>query len=60
MIDYPVVAIGDGYNDLEMIVDAPLSIAYGGIHKPVSAILDVVSYAVYDSKQLCLLLNQLL
>lgn len=60
MIDYPVVAIGDGYNDLEMIVDAPLSIAYGGIHNPVPAILDVASYVVYDSKQLCLLLNQLL
>ena len=60
VVDYPIVAIGEGFNDLEMIVDAPLSIAFDEIHKPAPAILDAVDYAVYDAQQLCLLLNRLL
>lgn len=60
MIDFPVVVIGEGYNDLEMMMDAPLSIAYGAIHEPVEAVLDTADYAIYDGKQLCNFLKQLL
>lgn len=59
-VDYPVVAIGEGFNDLEMMIDAPLSIAYGGIHKPPDTVLDAVNYAIYDAKHLCNFLKQLL
>lgn len=60
VVDYPVIAIGEGFNDLEMMVDAPLSIAFGGIHQPVSAVLNAVDYVIYDAKHLCNFLNQLL
>lgn len=59
-VDYPVVAIGEGYNDLEMMIDSPLSIAYGGIHEPAEQVLNIVDYAVYDSRALCRILKQLL
>jgi HAD superfamily phosphoserine phosphatase-like hydrolase len=59
-VDYPVVVIGEGYNDLEMMIDAPISIAFGGIHKPADPVLEVVDYAIYDENQLCRFLKQLL
>lgn len=59
-IDYPVVAIGEGFNDLEMMIDAPISIAYGSVHKPPDSVLDLVDYAIYDAKHLCNFLKQLL
>lgn len=60
LIDYPVVAIGEGYNDLEMMIDSPISIAFGGVHKPASPVLEVVDYAIYDEEHLCRFLKQLL
>ncbi len=59
-VDYPIVAIGEGFNDLEMMVDAPLSIAFGGIHQPVPAVLDACDYAIYEAQHLCNFLKQLL
>lgn len=60
IVDFPIVVVGEGYNDLEMMMDAPLSIAYGGIHDPVEAVLDAADYAVFDGKHLCNFLSQLL
>ncbi|HLC94585.1 MAG TPA: HAD-IB family phosphatase [Patescibacteria group bacterium] len=59
-IKHPVVAIGEGYNDFEMMQDAAISIAYGGVHKPAPSLLEMVDYAIYDEKTLCQFLKQLL
>lgn len=59
-VAHPIVAIGEGYNDFEMMQDAVLSIAYGAVHKPAPPLLEVVDYAIYSEKALCLFLKQLL
>lgn len=56
----PVVAIGDGNNDLEMLMEAPISIAYGGVHSPAASLLQICQYAIYKDKELCRFLRQLL
>ncbi|MBP7967763.1 HAD family phosphatase [Candidatus Woesebacteria bacterium] len=55
----PVVAIGDGNNDVEMLMHAPVSIAYGGVHAPAPTLLEVSHYAIYDEKTLCDMLKRL-
>jgi HAD superfamily phosphoserine phosphatase-like hydrolase len=53
----PICAIGDGYNDLGLIAAADIGIAYGGVHAPVPALLDVATHVIYDSQRLCQLLS---
>lgn len=60
IIDGPVVAVGDGFNDMEMLAEAQVSIAYGGVHPPARGLLEVASHAIYDEKNLCRFLKQLL
>lgn len=59
-VSHPVVAIGEGYNDFEMMQDAVFSIAYGGVHKPAASLLEMVDYAIYSEITLCQFLKQLL
>lgn len=54
-----IVAIGEGANDVAMFDAADVSIAYGGIHEPAPALLEVADYVVYESTSLCRLLNTL-
>lgn len=56
----PIVAIGDGNNDYEMLNQAPISIAYGGVHAPAPSLLSIADYAIYNDKELCSFLKQLL
>jgi phosphoserine phosphatase len=56
----PVVAIGDGHNDLEMLTQAPISIAYGGVHPPAKSLTEIATYAIYQEEELCKLLKRLL
>lgn len=59
-VKFPIVAIGDGHNDLEMLMEAPISIAYGGVHLPAKSLTDIATYAIYTEKELCRLLKRLL
>jgi HAD superfamily phosphoserine phosphatase-like hydrolase len=54
-----VVAIGEGANDIAMFDAADISIAYGGVHEPAPALLEVSDYVVYENGTLCRLLNML-
>ena len=54
-----VIAIGESFNDVPMFRAADVSIAYGGVHKPVDAAVFVADYYVDDSADLCRLLKKL-
>ncbi len=58
-ISEKTVAIGDGNNDVELLKQASISIAYGGVHDPAPSLLEVAHYAVYSEERLCSLLKQL-
>lgn len=52
-----VVAIGESFNDVPMFETADISIAYGGVHEPVSAAIALSDYVISDSDTLCRLLE---
>lgn len=54
-----VIAIGESFNDVPMFEEANFSIAYGGVHSPVSAAISVSDYVVFDGGALCRLLKML-
>ena len=54
-----VIAIGESFNDVPMLKAADISIAFGGVHKPVDAAISVATYAVDNSAALCALLKNL-
>jgi phosphoserine phosphatase len=52
-------AIGDGHNDVGMLMAADVSIAYGGVHRPARTVLEVATHAIYDGEVLCRFLSRL-
>lgn len=52
-----VVAIGESFNDVPMFEAADISIAYSGVHEPVSAAVALSDYVVSDGDTLCRLLK---
>ena len=54
-----IIAIGESFNDVPMFKAADVSIAYGGVHKPVDAAVFVADYFIDDSAELCRLLKKL-
>lgn len=54
-----VIAVGESFNDVPMFEEANISVAYGGVHKPVSAAVSVADYVVFDGGALCRLLKML-
>jgi len=54
-----VVAIGDSENDIPMLRDADLAVAYGGVHNPTHNALLEADFVVYDGAILCELLTGL-
>lgn len=56
----PVVAVGDGSNDAEMIKLAEIGIGFGGVRPIAPSVLENAAHAVYDEAALCLLLESLL
>ena len=55
-----VVYIGNGNNDVEAMRTADVSIASGLVSPPVSSVLSIADYVVYNEEALCRLLNQLI
>lgn len=54
-----IVAIGDGFNDISMLEAADVGIAFGGVHAPVSGVVEQADYVVYEGEALCRLLSTL-
>ena len=52
-------AIGEGHNDFGMIAAADIGIAYGGVHRPASTLLEVATHVIYDGGTLCRFLSRL-
>lgn len=48
----PVIAIGDGANDVEMMKNATIGIGFGGVRKLGTALLESVDFAVYDDQKI--------
>lgn len=56
----PVVAIGVGNNDAEMISMAKVGIGYGGNRNVSSSVLESATHAIYEEGKLCQFLKRLL
>jgi phosphoserine phosphatase len=54
-----VITIGDGMNDCAMFELADKGIAFGGVHQPVSTLIQLSDYITYDARGLVRLLNAL-
>lgn len=54
-----IVAVGDGANDVAMLMAADVAIAYGGVHAPAPTATAVSRYVVHDGSALCNLLQTL-
>lgn len=59
IVKEPVVVIGDGNNDFEMMQEGIIGIAYGGVHNPAPSLLEIADYAIYNDQELCRFLNRL-
>jgi len=55
-----VVVIGEGMNDVPMFEMADIRIAYGGVHRPNSTVMQLSDYVTMNGAALCRLLNTLL
>jgi len=53
-------AVGEGNNDAEMIRNAEIGIAFGGIHQPAKSVLSCATHVIYEEEVLCRFLRQLL
>ena len=54
-----IIAVGESFNDVPMFEEADIAIAYGGVHKPVSAAISISNYVVSNGGALCRLLKTL-
>ena len=54
-----VVAIGESFNDLPMLEEADIGIAYGGVHQPIAEMIRMADHICHDGESLCRLLNEL-
>ncbi len=54
-----VIAVGDGANDVPMLEEADVSVAFGGVHSPMPAAVAAAGYIVHSGETLCNLLKVL-
>ncbi len=55
----PVVAIGDGSNDADMVRLAEVGIGYGGVRPVAYSLMSNATHVVYDEERLCAFLRTL-
>lgn len=51
-----VIAVGDGANDVPMLQEATVGIAFGGVHSPTRSAVEAADYVVHEGGDLCRLL----
>ncbi len=56
----PFVAIGDGSNDIGMLEDAEIGIAFGGVRRPSEKLIAAADMVVWDERELVEILKKLL
>lgn len=56
---FKVIAIGESFNDVPMFEESNVSIAYGGVHRPVNTAIAISDYVVMEGNALCRLLKML-
>lgn len=52
-----VLAVGEGSNDIPMLAEADIAIAYGGVHRPADEVISLADYVVQDGEELCRMLK---
>lgn len=52
-----IIAVGDSFNDISMFEAADISIAFGGVHRPIDAAISAADYIIFDGATLCKLLK---
>lgn len=55
----PLVAVGDGSNDADMISMAEVGIGFGGVRNIAPSVLEVCTHAIYEEGRLCQFLRRL-
>lgn len=55
----PVVAVGDGSNDAEMVRLADVGIGFGGVRQVANSLMYNATHVIYDEHRLCTFLNML-
>ena len=55
----PIVAVGDGSNDAEMVKEAAVGIGFGGVRPVAYSLMSNATHVIYDEKKLCEFLRTL-